>query len=135
MADIILVTGGAYQGKLDYVKENYKICINDIAQPDENGYIKDEDLNKTCINNFHLIIKDASKKGKNIVEVCDRILKIHENSQVIIIMDDVGCGIVPIEKKERLYRENVGRAGCYIARKANKVLRVSCGYGMSIKDS
>ena len=49
-------------------------------------------------------------------------------------MNDVGSGIVPMEKSERVYRENVGRAGCYIAKRADVVVRVSCGCGMEIKE-
>lgn len=135
MNKIIFITGGAYQGKLEYAKEKYKIDDKDIAEPDENGYINDEELKKKCINNFNLIIKHASDKSEDITEICDDILKKHEGSDVVIIMNDVGSGIVPMEKSERVYRENVGRAGCYIAKRADVVVRVSCGCGMAIKQS
>ena len=111
-----------------------KIDDKDIAEPDENGYINDEELKKKCINSFHLIIKRASDKSEDITEICDKILKKHEGSDVGIMMNDVGSGIVPMEKSERVYRENVGRAGCYIAKHADVVIRVSCGCGIAIKE-
>ena len=52
---------------------------------------------------------------------------------IILIMDEVGLGIVPLQREDRDYRELVGRAGCFLAKRASKVERVLCGVGQIIK--
>lgn len=47
--------------------------------------------------------------------------------------DEVGCGIVPMEKSERDYREAVGHAGQMLAAAAAEVYRVQCGIAARIK--
>lgn len=51
----------------------------------------------------------------------------------IIVTDEIGYGIVPIEKQERLYREMTGRLCCILAKEAEEVWRVCCGIGQRIK--
>lgn len=51
----------------------------------------------------------------------------------VIICDEVGCGVVPLQDSERAWRETVGRACCALAQKAEKVIRVQCGIGTVIK--
>lgn len=51
----------------------------------------------------------------------------------IVICDEVGCGIVPLDRSERLYRDIVGHVCCAIAARAENVIRVHCGIGMKIK--
>ena len=48
-------------------------------------------------------------------------------------MDEIGCGIVPMEKSERVWRENAGRCGCIIAANSVKVIRIVCGIPDIIK--
>ena len=51
----------------------------------------------------------------------------------MITLDEVGCGIVPLEKSERNYREAVGHAGQMLAAAAVEVYRVQCGIAARIK--
>ncbi|MBR6242734.1 MAG: bifunctional adenosylcobinamide kinase/adenosylcobinamide-phosphate guanylyltransferase, partial [Ruminococcus sp.] len=53
--------------------------------------------------------------------------------EMIIVIDEIGCGIVPVEKSERVWRENVGRCGCIIAENSELVIRVVCGIPTVIK--
>lgn len=52
---------------------------------------------------------------------------------IIIVCDEVGCGVVPISKFEREYREEVGRVCIAIASQADVVERVYCGIPTRIK--
>lgn len=45
----------------------------------------------------------------------------------IILATEVGAGIVPMEKKERIARENAGRLSCALAEQADTVVRMCCG--------
>ena len=51
----------------------------------------------------------------------------------VIICDEVGSGIVPLDSFEREYRERLGRLLCEIAAKAERVERIVCGIGQRIK--
>ena len=51
----------------------------------------------------------------------------------MIVMDEVGAGVVPVERSDREYREAIGLAGQHLAREAEEVYRVVCGIGMRIK--
>ena len=51
----------------------------------------------------------------------------------ILILDEVGCGLVPMDPFERQYREAVGRLGEQLAKKASEVYRMSCGLAQKLK--
>ena len=61
----------------------------------------------------------------------DMILK--KNPNAVITCDEIGCGIVPIDKTDRLWREMSGDACQYLAARAAKVCRVVCGIPMALK--
>lgn len=131
---LIFVTGGAFQGKRDYVMRNFNISKEQIAVPSEDGSLESGDLNKICICGFHRVIKKMTQEGADVIRECDDLLKRHFGKTFIIIMNDVGNGIVPIDKMERSYRENAGRAGCYIAHRADIVVKVVCGCAIGVKN-
>jgi len=55
------------------------------------------------------------------------------NPEILIISDEVGCGIVPIDPFERRWREKVGRVCCGLASRADEVIRMDCGCPQKIK--
>ena len=61
------------------------------------------------------------------------INKIFDDGFDIIISDEIGCGIVPEDSEERLWREETGRCLCDIAKRCDEVWRVFCGIGIKIK--
>jgi adenosyl cobinamide kinase/adenosyl cobinamide phosphate guanylyltransferase len=56
-----------------------------------------------------------------------------KNPDIIVVTDEIGCGIVPLEKEDRSYRELHGRICCKLAQEAQQVTRVICGIGSRIK--
>lgn len=56
-----------------------------------------------------------------------------KNTAGVIHIQEMGCGIVPIEKSDREYRELVGRISCLFAKQADEVYRVICGIPQKIK--
>ena len=56
-----------------------------------------------------------------------------EHPDCIFICDEIGNGIVPMEKQEREYRERVGRLLIRLAGEAETVERIICGIGQKIK--
>ena len=74
---------------------------------------------------------EDGQSEEEILSFADSVVK--ENPHVIITMDEVGYGIVPMDALERRYRENAGRAGQLLASMADEVYRVVAGIGQRIK--
>lgn len=120
---MIMITGGAYQGKKKYALNYYDISENDMKNG-ENCSISDL-ISSKCVYNFHCLTKKY-----NIDDIKKVLIK---NPDIIIISDIIGEGIIPLEKSERIWRENTGKLCCWVAEKAVSVTRVSCGIGQIIK--
>lgn len=123
---MVMITGGAYQGKTAYVTRKFGIAPEDIAD----GRSCDIASLSTarCISSYHELVRRLGADCTRFTEeLCRR------SSDAVIIIDEIGCGIVPMEKSERLWRENVGRCGCIIASHSEKVIRVICGIPAFIK--
>ncbi|MBR6399965.1 MAG: bifunctional adenosylcobinamide kinase/adenosylcobinamide-phosphate guanylyltransferase [Firmicutes bacterium] len=107
---MILVIGGAFQGKTEFAKSRF--CADEAE----------------IFNAFHLKIRETMKNGGDISAVTESAKKFK-----IVISDEVGSGIIPLDKFDRDWRETVGRELCKIAACADEVWRVSCGMGQKIK--
>jgi adenosyl cobinamide kinase/adenosyl cobinamide phosphate guanylyltransferase len=125
-----LIIGGYAQCKLTYVINKYNIekeKIWDSELPKDT-----EELNGTIvINNLNNWIKSQIKNNGNPEKEITNFINNHPDC--IIISDEIGNGIVPIDKFEREYRERTGRIQIELARKATEVERVICGIGQKIK--
>lgn len=139
-----LIIGGYAQGKLEYVLEKYNNAnvydensINDLLEVDgHDNRFKNSEVNpcKIVLNNFHKVTKKLIEEGKDYGFISDMINKIvNECPDIIIISDEIGNGIVPIDKFERKWREDTGRLLCEIAQKACKVERIICKIPQRIK--
>ncbi|MEG1520114.1 MAG: bifunctional adenosylcobinamide kinase/adenosylcobinamide-phosphate guanylyltransferase [Clostridia bacterium] len=80
------------------------------------------------VDHLEKIVWDNLDDAKNVVE---NIVNNNQNS--IIICDEIGCGLVPIDKKEREFREILGEITVDLARKAEKVFYVTLGIARRIK--
>ena len=123
---MIFVIGGEFSGKSEYVKGNFKADIIDGATAS-----LDELQTAAAVKNFHLLVKKQIENGFDIKDKTDWLLNV--NPDIIIISNEVGCGVVPLERADREYREAVGRLNCYLAKRAERVIRVVCGIGQVIK--
>lgn len=54
---------------------------------------------------------------------------------IVVVSQEVGYGVVPMDAFDRKYREAVGRVCTGLASKSKKVTRVVCGIGTVIKDA
>ena len=86
---------------------------------------------QVVINHFHQWVKDRMSNGGCPEEEIVSFLEDCRNC--IIISDEVGNGIVPVQAFERDYRERVGRILIQVAKQAEGVERVICGIGQKIK--
>ena len=125
-----LIVGGAYQGKTDY---GISVGLIREGQMAEGADCTLEALfSCQCMNHFHLWVKRALQAGWDLERLPERLLG--ENPGVVLITDELGCGIVPMDAFDREYRERHGRLCCRLAARAQQVHRVACGIGTVIKD-
>ena len=125
-----LIVGGAFQGKTAFVEEQLQ---PEIALVDGHTCSREELFACQGVNYFHEYIKRMLRKGENVADLA-RELAAH-NPDCVVIIDDLGCGVVPIDSFERLYREQNGRVCTALATEATMVYRVVCGIGQVIKDA
>ena len=125
-----LVIGGYAQGKLNYVLNKYDPKTIEVinAKIPENI----ENLKGTVIiHQFHnWVRRKLTYEEQPEKEIFDFIKRYPD---CVIISDEIGNGIVPIEAFEREYRERTGRILVEMAKKADEVERVICGIGQKIK--
>ena len=122
---MIMITGGAFQGKREFAKQRFGLSDSDML----NGGSCDisELTNARCVCNYELAVKRLIAGN---IDPLDFTGKLNCD---IVIMNEIGCGIIPLEKSEREWRELTGRAGCIIAERSDTVYRVCCGIPTVIK--
>ena len=134
---MIFVIGGEHQGKLDYVFDITEFKNEDILDCLNIDVLKINDIlksNKAIIYNFSNLIRELLKEYDDEGIVKEKVKDIfNNNSFSVIISNEIGYGIVPMDKFERRYRELTGRICCEIAKEAEQVYRVVCGIGTVIK--
>lgn len=126
---MVLITGGAYQGKTEYAIRKFGFSETEIA--DGSVCNKEDMLKAKCITNYHIFVKRMLEENADIIAFT-KLLCI-ENDKAVVIMNEIGCGIVPLEKKDRVWREMVGKCGCIIAENADTVIRISNSVPVAIK--
>lgn len=121
-----LYIGGCFQGKREAVikNENIKNIIN-AENADMEEMLSAEGI--YGIDGF--IRKNLDESLVN--ELAYRFIS--ENKNVVIINNEVGYGVVPIDKNERLFRELNGRFNIRIAQSSDEVYRVVSGICTRIK--
>lgn len=124
-----LYLGGFAQGKLAYVLEKHNTSPQDIKDGEKDDF--EAAAGAAVYDHYHLWVKRKIAEGKNPEALTKQLLD--QQPDAIIICDEVGNGIVPIDSFEREYRERTGRLLCELARNADRVERVICGIGQRIK--
>lgn len=145
-----LMIGGYAQGKLSYVLLKYQLsedavwdsvlpeetelrrkqrmhCVKDGVLPDQTA----SSVEPIVVNHFHQWVRRRLSEGECPEKDVQSFLNRCENC--IIICDEIGNGIVPVDAFEREYRERTGRILIRLAQEAEEVERVICGIGQRIK--
>ena len=113
-----MIIGGAYQGQLAWAQAHF---------PE----IADEDWIDTCkaIYGFHEYIRNVKEEQRAVL--ADKL--IYQNPGIVLVSDEIGYGLVPIDAADRCYREQVGRICTELAAFSDEVVRVVMGIGTKIK--
>lgn len=110
---MILIVGGSYQGKTEFARKHFP--------------------NAKYFNQLHAFIKKRMENGKEQDEILTEILESIAEDQWVLISDEIGNGVVPIDPFDRQWREVTGRILISLAKEATEVYKVVCGIGVKIK--
>ncbi len=127
-----LIIGGYAQGKLNYAVTKYNVAEDHVF---ESVLPTSEELEKLTgtiiVSSLHKWIRKRIKEGGRPEEEISSFVK--KNPDCIIICDEIGNGIVPMDPFERVYRERTGRIQVKLAADSEEVERVVCGIAQKIK--
>ena len=121
---MIFVFGGADQGKREFAESTFSLREGDDR----------------LIDNLDEWIRSLVDDGIDVEPAVDALIMDLEKrdaeldgQEVVVIMNDISQGIVPMDPVERAFREANGRAMIKLAANASAVYRVFCGIGTRIK--
>ncbi len=124
-----MIIGGAFQGKTAYAKESNP-GINWMNGADLG---KEELMKAQGVLDFQEYIKKELKADRDVSGLAEELWE--KNPDVVLVSQEVGYGVVPMDAFDRKYREAVGRVCTSLAAKSTKVTRVVCGIGTVIKNA
>ena len=107
-----LIIGGAHQGKLAYALSL--------------GYTRDDvatvlPTDKPILYGLQNLTREHPDLTADDIPDC------------IVICDELGCGVVPLDWEDRAWRERTGRLCNELAQRADRVDRVFCDIPMKLK--
>ncbi len=122
-----LIVGGAYQGKLDVARSLTGAGSENIV--DGEHCTEQELYCAAVVHGLHDYLRrfpaeDPEAFVRNLLE---------KNPQITVVMNELGCGVVPIDRADRAWREMCGRVSIVLARESSEVYRVICGIAARIK--
>lgn len=128
-----LIVGGYAQGKLHLAKERYPQAR--VISPEEYYAFLDEEASEDVVilNALHQLIKKELPLQSMEDILGDLMDLVERHPNLVIISDEVGNGVVPMERSKREWREICGRILIQVAAKADRVERVLCGISQQIK--
>ena len=106
---MILVFGGAYQGKLEYALDKFDIAAEDVYRCSRDGEM---DLSKTVIYGLEEFVYWCTENGVEAKTVLESRFDTTEADPYlgkIFIACDVSQGLVPMDATDRAFREMMGR--------------------------
>jgi len=120
---MVFIIGGDYQGKLDYAKKTFALGEGDVFTC-AGGEI---DFSKRCIYK----VEELARSHPEPIDFFMSYRSEWEDS--ILIMADIFCGVVPVDRELREWRQKAGRLSQYLSGEAERVIRVFCGLEQKLK--
>lgn len=129
-----LILGGYAQGKREYVLQQERggwlVCDGRLPSEEEvRG--AEERKERILLDHLHLYIRERLRGNEDPEEEIRRFVARHPDC--IVLCDEIGSGIVPMDAFERAYRDRTGEMQRELAGMADEVVRVLCGIGQRIK--
>lgn len=124
---MILIIGGAYQGKLDYSKTVLGISDAEIYFCNASKI----DFSKKCIYRLEEFTRACVSENVDPVSYFSKHHELWQDS--ILICRDISSGVVPVNADDRAWRQANGRLCRYLSKEASRVIRIFCGLEQRLK--
>jgi adenosyl cobinamide kinase/adenosyl cobinamide phosphate guanylyltransferase len=124
---MVLIIGGAYQGKLAFAREAYALAEGDIFTCTD-GHI---DFSRRCIDRLEEYVLACVREEKD--PTAQFASAPEKWADSILICRDLSCGVVPISAEERAWRNETGCLCQFLAARADRVSRLFCGLEQRLK--
>ena len=125
-----LILGGANQGKLEWVLHHSGYTAEQVA--DGETIPLDTLPDKPVLDHLHRWIFRLMQAQADPAAALEAYLE--RMPDAVLVCDEIGCGVVPIQPQEREWREQTGRLCCLLAKRAERVVRIFCGLPMVLKE-
>ena len=123
-----LIVGGSRSGKKERLSE---LGFLDSEISDGAACSLDKAFSLPALYGLHMLVRRLMKSEADPVQVVRKGLQ--EGAVRVVVCDEIGCGVIPMDRFERDWREQVGRILCEIAKSTPSVERVFCGVASEIK--
>ena len=123
-----LIVGGTRSGKKERLSE---LGFLDSEISDGAACSLDKAFSLPALYGLHMLVRRLMKSEADPVQVVRKGLQ--EGAVRVVVCDEIGCGVIPMDRFERDWREQVGRILCEIAKSTPSVERVFCGVASEIK--
>ena len=124
---MVLIIGGACQGKLDYAKAAFSIKDDEVFACDGAAI----DFSRQCIFRIEEFTLACVRENIDPTEYFRSQRERWEDS--ILICQDIFCGVVPLGAEMRAWRQATGRLCRYLSGEAAQVSRLFCGLEQRLK--
>ena len=136
---MILIMSGRYQGEREFAESQFpgkSILPQNVSEIADQLNTQED---KSCIDSsddqLFTHINSDENAPKTDIDTAAEVLssQILSEKNDIILCHIIGCGVVPIDEKQRYTAELVGRTSCLLAKQAEEVWVVRAGIGKRIK--
>ena len=125
---MVLIFGGAYQGKLAYALDRFGLSGDDVHMCEDSADIPADKKIIYGIDKWILALINAG------METQGQVQRLIENCpDAVVICNDISCGVVPMDAVMRKWREAVGQALSELSRHSSEVVRLFCGIPTRVK--
>lgn len=127
---MILIVGGRDQGKRAFacglVPGLFESDFGDGRTETEENLLQTRGL---C--HFESLVRRILSEGEKPADFVSAYLSAQPDA--VILSDEIGSGIIPVDPFEEEWREMTGRLLCDLAQKSSAFYRVTCGIGQRLK--
>lgn len=128
VARMKMVLGGAHQGKRRYAEALY----GSLEWVDGSTCLFEEIYKCEGIFHFEEYIRRLMQENQCLEGFVDSVAE--RNKDLVIVTNEIGCGLVPVDSFDREYREQAGRICTMLAALSERVDKVVCGLGTKLKE-
>jgi len=140
---IYLIIGAAFQGKRAYAEQQYRRLTGREPSVGDGWQMELADsLDWPIVDHLTEMLYRLPEDDDQYQAATDawlaRLTAGQEQDSPalrIVVLDEIGAGLVPLTAGDRLWRERCGRLGCRLAELAERVDRIWCGLPVVLKEN